>query len=233
SPDTYVNWIVKWVDDSGGLQENPPEYYFIAGVEGTSETLTSSRNNEDLIKVYEWSLMCLGVNHCADYSEGAFCRYDLCNVGENSAPKKITCGETFNPITGCNESTNCGCDWNVGLGVCESEWSSESDCPAGTLEIGTCSYTENSEDTCDDDGLLTRSLTALWEWSPLNPTHSDPSGVEDKCINVQEILPCPASAQVPFFGIYQLVIVITILGLIYLLTHKKQIKNKRRKKKNK
>jgi hypothetical protein len=224
SPNTYGTWIVKWVDDEGGLQTNPPEYYFIATVEGASESITSSRSYDYMLKVEE-IIQCMGVNYCSNYLTESICESDMCGVGEDSAPNSISCGETFNPITECNESTNCECYWDDNLNVCESDWDSESVCPTETLEIGTCSYTETSQDTCEDDGMLTRSLSALWEWSPLNPEpYSDPLGKESECIDLQEVFSCPASTQVPFFGIYNIIIATIIIVLVYVgyYIHKKK-----------
>ncbi len=233
SPNTYGTWIVKWVDDNGGLQTNPPEYYFIATVEGTSESITSSRSYDYMLKVEE-IIQCMGVNSCSNYLTESICESDMCGVGEDSAPNSIFCGETFNPITECNESTNCECYWDDNLDVCESDWDSESVCPTETLEIGTCSYTENSGDTCEDDGMFTRSLSAFWEWAPGNEiTQSDPLGKESECINLQEVLKCPASTQVPFFGIYNIVIATTIIVLVYVgyYIHKKKKNFKKKIKK--
>ena len=88
----------------------------------------------------------------------------------------------------------------------------------GEVMIGTCTYTENSLDTCDDDGMLVRSLDALWQWAPGNEiTQYDPLGRAQNCVPIESTFACPASIQLPFFGVYQLVIVIAVIGLIYLI----------------
>jgi uncharacterized membrane protein len=42
-------------------------------------------------------------------------------------------------------------------------------------------------------------------------------GKESKCSNIEDTIMCPASAQVSFFGIYQIVIVIVVIIVIYLI----------------
>jgi hypothetical protein len=134
-------------------------------------------------------------------------------------PSTVKCGITYDNVTGvrCTDNTDCGCSWNTAQGTCGSEWNTISTCDGENLSIGTCAYTENSQDTCEDDGMLTRSLVASWSWSPENPSHSDPLLKQAKCQNIEDVISCPASAQVPFFGIYQLVIVIAIILIIYLI----------------
>jgi cysteine-rich repeat protein len=235
SPNTYGDWIVKWVNDKGGLQENPPEYYFIARVQTTAESETSPRIYDDMLKV-ENIIQCIGVNYCSDYTKESTCESDMCNVGEHNAPRSITCGETFDIIPGCNESTDCGCNWNESMGRCESDWDSKLTCTIGTQEIGSCSYTENGGDSCEEDGILTRSLIALWEWAPGNEiTQNDPSGIKSRCIDLMEIIRCPASAQVSFFKIENLIITTIVVILIYVVyfIHKKKKKVKKKIKKRK
>src|SRR4030043_1914726 len=128
------------------------------------------------------------------------CYSDTCGLGVESVPESISCEFIADPVSGCNVTTNCGCSWNPDDGVCESDWSSEMSCPvSGDSEIGTCTYTENSQDTCDDDGLLVRSLDALWVWALGNEVNQiDPLNQHFQCVDIDETLPCPASAQVNF-----------------------------------
>jgi hypothetical protein len=65
--------------------------------------------------------------------------------------------------------------------------------------------------------MLTRSLVASWTWSPENTNMSDPLGKRAKCQNIEDVISCPASAQVPFFGIYQVIIIIAIIILVYVI----------------
>jgi len=106
-------------------------------------------------------------------------------------------------------------------------------------------------------------LDAFWQWDltnryayeeiPLGQENSyildeveyevyryDPQRESQMCVDLEDTFVCPASVEVPFFGVYQAVIVIAIIGLIYLIyvlkkkNHLKQSKKKTRKgKKNK
>jgi hypothetical protein len=230
SPNTYGVWTTEWVNGN-----NPPQYYFIAKVEGTSETLTSSKAVDAMVQVYEsLDVVCLDVNYCANYNVKSFCDSDLCTIGGNDAPSTITCGDTLDNITGCSDHTTCGCSWNSASGKCESDWNTESRCSGENLSVGTCSYTENSHDTCEDDGMLTRSLAASWTWSPENTNMSDPLGKRAKCQNIEDVISCPASAQVSFIGTYQIIIIIAIIILayvIYFLSKKNRSRHIKRKNK--
>ncbi|MGY4884829.1 MAG: DUF4215 domain-containing protein [Nanobdellota archaeon] len=102
---------------------------------------------------------------------------------------------------------------------------------------GTCSYAETGEDTCEDS-YLDRVLDAIWQWDSSNSYTEIPAGeneadyIQDTeysvyrydperksqlCTDIQDRFLCPASVEVPFFGIYQLVIALTIIGLVYLM----------------
>jgi cysteine-rich repeat protein len=491
SPTTYGTWISELQDDSAGFEENPPEYYFVATVVTTGESVTSSQNDEDMLKVYDKDVICAGVNYCANYATESDCENDiyLCKIGVNSVPETVTCGGSFNPATGCYDYTNCGCTWDATLETCGADWNFESSCgvcgnhvrdfgeecddgnvisgdgcsssckfegtlnpcgegltlcldltcslncyitdvsvsecnyndicdadegctcsdcdgevdkceagllcsifdtgcctstsdnecnpycafvdpdcgpadcgngivefeeecdlgtrndvtnsgcladctleviipgengcPEGTtlcndgtcslncyqtdegvadcnndgicdvgegctcsdcdeeedtcesgllcslvdqaccnteednfcnrycafvdpdcepqglrkgiFSVGTCSYTETSQDTCKDDGMLTRFLSALWTWDPENIQHIDPLRKQDRCVYIEDTLSCPASAQVSFFGIYQIVIAAGLVVLIYLIyflrkrKHHKKIRKIRKK----
>jgi cysteine-rich repeat protein len=124
---------------------------------------------------------------------------------------------------------------------------SDPDCVAEYLgtddfSIGTCSYTETSTDTCADDNMLVRSLSALWIWNEDNTFATNPDGLDywqpagsgvfrydpldysgvrksEKCDNVEDTLVCPASVQLSFFGVYSFISTIIIIVLIYYIIH--------------
>ena len=53
----------------------------------------------------------------------------------------------------------------------------------------------------------------------------DPLRLSERCVTTSNILACPAQIQLPFFGFYNIVIVITLIFLIYImLNHKKSNK---------
>lgn len=101
----------------------------------------------------------------------------------------------------------------------------------GNYVVGTCSYTEIGTDTCEDDHMLTRHLAHSWEWALDNLLHFDPLGKELQCVDIEDTLVCPASVEVPFFGIYEFAIAVVVIGLIYLIyeLRKKNDSKKKRK----
>jgi len=424
----YGYWIAEGQedDDTDGGQTYPPEYYFTAIVTSTGDDLESS----NILEVFDKSVTCSGISYCSDYLNQEDCEGDLCTVGDESVVG-VSCGSVYNPITNCWDNVNCGCSWDMDLGVCDGSWEAESVCGGepdesckpyeeecwltgdlcqndctcfgtstpngygscdytgydvcdeydecwlagdhcrddclceegylsnydgtcgddnpnvcvedfsvnecwlagdlcqndctcfgtstpngygscdytgydvcdeydecwlagdhcrddcfceygyepngqgicydeggsggGTTIIrkkGTCFYTESGGDNCDD-GYLTRILDAFWQWDltnryayeeiPLGQENSyildeveyevyryDPQRESQMCVDLEDTFVCPASVEVPFFGVYQAVIVIAIIGLIYLIyvlkkkNHLKQSKKKTRKgKKNK
>jgi len=251
SSNNYGIWTAEWIDGN-----SLPKYYFTATVAGGGSTITSSKSDADMIQVYEsLDVVCLGVNYCTNYDVKSFCESDLCSIGGNDAPSTIKCGITYDNITGCTDKTDCGCNWNTALGKCGSDWNTESRCSGENLSIGTCSYVENSQDTCEGDGMLTRSLSAQWNWSTENTFSSNPDGLDywqptgsevfrydpmdysglrksQNCVYIEDTFACPASAQVSFFGIYQLVIAIALVVLIYLIYALKKKNNSKHVKKH-
>jgi hypothetical protein len=384
SPSRYGIWAAEWMDDTDHIgQKDPPEYYFFASVQGTSESIESSKTTVNMLKVLTGTLECIGFNYCSGYRTEADCTSDLCDVGQDSIPSTFECAVEY----------NCGCYWTSSTEMCNPYWDGINtlkgdmdedlilngddpdfdgntilDIPFATInalgdidsdgilnindrdmdahialngddpdfdndgnldppfnsinangdidldgilnvddpdmdgdsifngddpdfdddnaldypydvgvifngdidldgiiniddsdmdgdsvlngddpdfnndgildgryaliaddsKIGTCNYTEVGADTCEDDGSLTRTLTAVWSWGPLNPTHFDPMDKEGKCQTINDVILCPASAQVKFFGAWQLIIVIAIVALIYLIYALKK-KNKAKK----
>ena len=115
-----------------------------------------------------------------------------------------TCSD-FDEFTGGTLSCNSNCDFDA------------SQCTGGpgVSKIGQCIYTEQTSDTCEDDGFLTFSWTATWTWDPSNPGHQDPNNRQAKCINGQKTVECPAQIPLPFFGFYNMIVALMLISLIY------------------
>jgi hypothetical protein len=231
SPNEYGTWTMEWQDDTDGGQTNPPEYYFIATVAGTSESVVSSKADADMLDVYkDASTICLGNAYCSDYDTESFCNSDLCKVGESSVSSG--CGEVLNPETNCSDYQNCGCAWNTNLRKCEPSWRSGSRCNGVDSSTGTCNYIENSPNTCEA-GIRTLDLDASWVWAPGNEiTQLDPLGKHLQCVPLKNSIACSASAQVSFFGIYQLAIAVVVVVLIYLIWALRKKKDNKRTRRN-
>ncbi len=193
----------------------------------------------------------------------------LCNDGTCS----LNCYSTDQGIEDNNDDTICvvGLGWSLVDQACCNAVNDnycnpfcsyyDPDCLVNPLEedsfpIGTCSYTENGADTCEDDGRLVRSLTSNWIWhanndfGTTNPDGEDYwlvgglyrydpfdfSGLRksEKCTNIEDVIICPAQIEVPFFNIYNMAVAVAIIVLIYLILHfsnKNKNPPKKRKKK--
>ena len=149
SPATSGTWVAELLDDSVGLEENPPEYYFTATVVTTGESITSSNTDVDdplLLRVYDEDVVCAGISYCSNYATESDCESDLCTTGVNSVPPAtgITCGGSFNEQTGCYDSTICGCAWDAASETCGADWTFESSC-------GVCgNHVRDFGEECDD-----------------------------------------------------------------------------------
>lgn len=98
-------------------------------------------------------------------------------------------------------------------------------------KIGKCSYDENTDDDCEDK-FLTYNWTATWTWDEDNPEHDDPNNAAEKCVDGSNTVPCPAQIQLPFFGNYSIVMIISLIALIYIfLKFKEKEKGKSSKRK--
>ncbi len=95
-------------------------------------------------------------------------------------------------------------------------------------KIGKCTYNETTDDNCDD-GFLTYSFIATWIWDESNPEHYDPNNAAGKCVDDSTTIPCPAQIELPFFGSYSIVIIISLIALVYVFLKFKE-KEKLKKK---
>ncbi|MFH1503504.1 MAG: hypothetical protein ABIE36_02515, partial [Candidatus Diapherotrites archaeon] len=190
--------------------------------------------------------------NCYETDEGvADCNFnDICDASEG-----CTCSDCIGKEDSCELGLVCSI---VDLACCDAasdEYCNpycayfDPDCsgvqPGGKdiFAIGKCSYTEDSVDTCEDDQILTRSLSALWFWDGENsfssiPDESNnywqPTGMgvfrydpldylgirkSQKCEDINDFLVCPAQIELPFFGEYQLIMTTVMIILIYILIY--------------
>ncbi|MBU4116145.1 MAG: hypothetical protein KKG94_00170 [Nanoarchaeota archaeon] len=209
------------------------------------------------------------ITECADFDyftedEGTlscdpdYCFFDtsLCTGGNGIGPcgdEVINIGETcdgnpseggdWGPITGCQDfddfaggtlycNSNCHFDTSLCTGGVNT---------GGVSVIGSCIFNENTDDTCDD-GFLTYSWLASFNWNFLNNFatnpdeddyifddggwHYDPERVSDKCADGSNTIPCPAQIQLPFFTLQSFLASLIILAAIYFAWN---LKNKKLK----
>jgi hypothetical protein len=110
------------------------------------------------------------------------------------------------------------------------------------VDIGTCIYLEeDSVDNCDD-GFLSYSWKAAWNWSINNKydkndvcskkgffcnpdelyAHYDPRDSKQECQDGQATIPCPAQVQLSFFNAINLIVSALVVFIIYYYIHKKK-----------
>jgi len=156
---------------------------------------------------------------CTGGTPGGYCGDEVINPGE-------TCdGINWEPITGCS-------DFDVftgGILTCEDCQFDTALCTDGTgLEVGTCIYTQFTDDDCDD-GSLTFNWTAEWIWDEECGAicQADNQDLAAQCDSGFRTIVCPAQIPLPFFNIYSFVAALIIIVLIYVILILKKEKRKR------
>ena len=164
---------------------------------------------------------------CTGGVDGGYCGDGVINPGE-------TCdGSEWEPITNCGDFDA----FTGGTLMCVDCQFDTSQCaggPEADVNIGTCIYTQSTDDTCDDDGFLTFSWTTEWIWiGECDATcQSQPQNLalKTECDNddgLTRSLACPAQIPLPFFNIYSFVAALTIIALIYVILILRKEKRKR------
>jgi len=151
------------------------------------------------------------------------CDDGVVNTGE-------TCdGSAWGSITGCGNfdefiggDLDCGDDCLFDTSLCTT--------PGTGIDVGTCVYTQYSEDDCDD-GFLTFSWTVEWVWDEGCDLacQQENQNVTSGCVNGQSTVECPAQIPLPFFNIYSFISTLIIIALIYavmIALKKKKLKSK-------
>lgn len=242
--DAEASWTITQDDLDATGEKNFDDFYFTANGEAS---------NNLIITIVEALVNCVSIDFCMNYETQSTCESDTCEVGADSVKEnnpEILCGEEIDNGK-CFENTTCGCSWDE-INGCSPDYEIEMTCydgngPETPLTIGECSYEEDTDDDCED-GFLSYSWEGNWIWGEDNVFLSNPDGddyaeepagewhydpydnsgvrISEKCADGNNIIPCPAQIQLPFFGVYSLVIAIAIIILIYILISKKKHKRK-------
>jgi hypothetical protein len=216
------NWTAEWQDDTDWIgEDNPPEYYFIATLVGTSTTVQSS----NLLEVFETEPPCEGIDFCPNYGNQEECENNLCRVERSSIPSDINCDDP---------DRDCWCAWYASESKCKGSWT-EKNTTTGSDE-GICYYGADTTDTCADDGYLTVTWTTIWKWA-LGcdlACKNDPDNIAamEECVDddqTQDSIKCPAQIPLPFFTWSNLIIALIIIALVYWLLHSQKKSRKRKK----
>ena len=196
-------WIITGTDYD--LSPDHEDYYFINDGK-------RSRRLEILSKNYE-------ANFCEDYIDKDYCEscsdYS-CSVARNSVEPMLSdlkfgeakCGGAYGDE---GYVMDCFCKWDIENKKCDSGFRAIP--PSVDDErIGECVFFGDSEDNCDD-GFLEVSWKSNWEWH--NEGMSDPLELRSDCKDGAKAIPCPAQAKLPFFGLYNFIGSLILVGLIY------------------
>lgn len=249
-----VEWIITQEDLEKGTKNgvftedyNDMVFYFKVNEKTSNDLGITVREISD----------CIDKGICMDYKTKEACEEDSCAIASENIKINnlgVICGEeVYNSLTQCYENTTCFCSWNDVEGCGPNYKIEVSRCdvggPSTPLTIGSCSYTEDTTDDCED-GFLSYSWIGNWTWgntiyadpgnedyleNPVGEWHYDPKdgvGVRmyEKCVKGETMIPCPAQIQLPFFGVYSLVIAVAIIVLVYILISKKKKRKSKKKK---
>jgi hypothetical protein len=163
----------------------------------------------------ELILASIDANSCNEYDEEycKSCSDFSCNVAKNTLNPlfktleiNAVCGEKYGVS---DYTTDCFCKWDAEKNKCDAGFRfipSE-----GKEKIGECILSISSDDCADK--FFEFSWNAKWNWH--NDIQEDSLEVNAKCSDGKKTLPCPAQIQLPFFGLWQFIISLFGIGLIY------------------
>ncbi|MEK6841550.1 MAG: hypothetical protein AABX91_00165, partial [Nanoarchaeota archaeon] len=152
------------------------------------------------------ALACASVATCGDYADLTSCTLDECTVAASSVPSTIDCSAT---------GTDCYCSWDSGTSGCN---------PVVDGPAGLCTITQGGADTCDDDGFLTFSWTAVWTFATGKNATDDVNGLQAKCVDGSKTIECPAQIALPFVSTYSIISVLVVIALVYWALSMRKLK---------
>ena len=234
--DATVEWIITLED----LEKTPNDYDKFYFKIGDKESGYLDLDLQDFSA-------CGNVTLCSEYDSETSCGNDNCQIGGDSIPTNINCndptincycswstqcgstfdltspaiygddiinagetcdGSNFGPITGCSDFDS----FTGGDLSCDSTGHFDtSQCNGGSG--GTCTFIESTNDDCSD-GFLTYSWTSAW---------TGPAGDEpEECSDGSKVIECPVQIQLPFFGIYNLIVSMLLIAMVYFIMFKKK-----------
>ena len=199
-----------WVDTGLSSKEN-------CSVEFDGQIKECCPNDETCANVFDENNnefnVCIktGVSRCSDYTSEKDCSAFDWSIAKDSVEEVESAGFLCEQACGtadlpCN-FTNCICGWDEMKG-CVPKWELIEINEQGNETLGDCTYTP-VEGECNSKGFKPIEYTA-------SPTGGVIEGCEDKVLEV----PCFAATEVPFFGVWSLMI--TIAGIIVFYIVKKE-----------
>lgn len=153
-------------------------------------------------------------SQCTGGNGEGICGNNIVNIGE-------TCdGTDWGPITSCNDFDEftggiLDCTPQGDTNECQFDTTQCSGGEANSTGVGKCIYTQQSTgDTCED-GFLSLSWIATWVWDENNTEHKDPQNLQAKCVDGSKTVECPAQIALPFFEVYNLIVALILVGVVY------------------
>ncbi|MCF7800354.1 hypothetical protein K9M16_05135, partial [Candidatus Babeliales bacterium] len=148
----------------------------------------------------------------------------------------------------CNAKSDGICNSNCGFidPDCGGTSSTTSEDEDNYISIGTCYYSEGSEDDCSD-GVFEYSWIGNWQWEEENsftgsqyatdldyvmidgtykydPLNEDGKRASSKCQGGSNTIKCPEKIEVPFFNLFNFIISIILLIIVYaIIINKKEL----------
>ena len=240
-----ATWVLN-EEEQTTLNENEDdgvfELFFEVTFDGGSEesnTLTLSIGDSEVCSIIDYCRDYESEDDC----EADGCSVASVSVENNDDDAE--CGEAeYNSNTDCSEVQSCSCVWDESEDLCvpSLEYVIE-ECNGTELEtpfsIGQCTYVESTEDDCSD-GFLIYSWESTWVWNSQNSFDEDPendnyiydedAGVyrydpedsfgvrkSEACQSGETMVECPAEVQLPFFGIYSLIVSLILIIVIHFV----------------
>jgi cysteine-rich repeat protein len=170
------------------------------------------------VEISEW---CIdeGITNCGDYMDSTTCGEDECNKAGKTFWESYTAGGTS-----CEIEIDPECKWSgdAATGFCYTSnvpTKKIDNCEEGTeeeiiqLALNPCGYKSTKEGDCKAGGASVKISYSLI-----------PGGDVAVCAAAKapKTFPCPASVELPFFSIFNLIVTILIIAGIYAVILKKK-----------
>lgn len=176
----------------------------------------------------------VGGQYCENYNTSSTCssvNNQDSTVGQNSVNNgSAICGfgnkigpypssDVVHGDSTCWDITYCTCAWNGS--ACHGNTNTTAHCSNGTDEYtyssnGCRTLRTEGATTCDASGYIT--LTSIVNWTgETNTSRLTPGGIRDRanCKNSPRSYLCPQTARLPFFSMFNLLISVILVGIIY------------------
>jgi len=157
-------------------------------------------------------------NECQFNTSSPYCTGTAGPCGNNVINPGETCDGIFSPsVNSCNDLD----DFTGGDLSCVGCQIDTTQCTGGSSsnDAGTCHYTQDTIDNCDD-GFLTLTWITSWEWDPgcTGSCQTQNQALMNQCIadnGLVDSLACPAQIPLPFFTFYNLLAALVVIAFVY------------------